>query len=194
MKPNQYIRFKRSKPWGYLPSEVEKAIDEYEATIGKLNDKLMEMNQIALRYKERCTQLEDELRAMHIEMSALELPDTEEMVESVVLSDFRNYPNGPQMPMSFNAPPDEDGVVEIPAGENMHNEAFNMVGEYDEDDSVQIQSMLNGTEDDDEEEAPVALPPEPKMQKSLHLNSTVKKQAEEKPNTNDDNDDFCIVT
>ena len=94
MKPSNFTRFSISKPWGYYPPEVEEVIEKYEETIGQLNAKLTEKIRQNAKLKDRIVKLEDELRAMHIEMSSLELPDTEEIVESVVLNDFRNYPSG----------------------------------------------------------------------------------------------------
>lgn len=83
--------FSKSRPWGYHPKEVESKIDEYKETLGKLNDKYAAEKQIVLNLDARVERLESELRQRHLEMSALELPNADEVVGSLVLNDFKNY-------------------------------------------------------------------------------------------------------
>ena len=144
LRQNKYTKFKLSKPWGYFPPDVDKAIDTYESTLGKINSALAEQVQLNTRLKERIKKLEDELRAMHIEMSSIELPDTEELTESVVLQEFRNYPNGPSMPMrtAEDNPREESGIVDIAVGEDdeeflMKTRDAALDGSYEEDDGEQ---------------------------------------------------------
>lgn len=139
MKPNQWIKFKLSKPWGYYPPDVDKTIDQYEATLGKLNQTLAEQVQLSMRLKERIKTLEDELRAMHIEMSSIELPDADELAESVVLQDFRNYPNGNAGPVSSDGPHHHDsgGIVQIQVGEDDKELADTTQSMYEEDDETE---------------------------------------------------------
>lgn len=155
VKPGDHKRFKRSKPWGYLPTEVDKAMDQYENTIAQLNNKLMDVMQALAQYKDRCKSLEDELRAMHIEMSSLELPDTEEVVESVVLNDFRAYPGEHAMPRPGMQHMPEEGVVNIPVGDDQRfskgsvaGESVSMLGKYEED---ALNDAFDINEEDDEE-------------------------------------------
>jgi hypothetical protein len=196
MKPNDFTKFRLSKPYGYHPPDVEKAIEQYEEMIGKLNDKLSEKIQLCSKYQERINKLEEELRAMHIEMSSLELPDTEEMVESVVLGDFRNYPNDPDEPLNalrgMGQQSDDAGMVTvIDDGVKICDQedlnGANMIGMYDDEES-------------DEEEVPKQQQP-PQQQ---GVNQVKLGQAKPKSNLGlnlgkrqknaDDGDFFKIVT
>lgn len=143
MKQNEYTMFKISKPWGYYPPDVEKSINNYEDVIGQLNSKLEEKVQQCTRLQDRINKLENELREMHIEMSSMELPDTEELVESVVLQDFRNYPNGYVERHASTPPPDDEGVVTIQNDGEVRDEAKGILDGMYEDDEEDKQ-MLTG--------------------------------------------------
>ena len=148
MKPNQWIKFKLSKPYGYYPPDVDKTIDQYEATLGKLNQTLAEQVQLSIRLKERIKTLEDELRAMHIEMSSIELQDADELAESVVLQDFRNGNAGP---VSSDVP-HSGGIVQIQIGEDDKELASTMYEEDDEVESSKLPHKLQfKTKHDDED-------------------------------------------
>lgn len=113
-RTEEFTKFRISKPYGYNPPDVEAAILQYEETVGRLNAALVEVKQANIRFQERIRKLEDELRAMHLEMSCMELPDTEEAIQSVVLNDFKNYHNDVQP----EAPPkgkelEGEGIVDI---------------------------------------------------------------------------------
>lgn len=91
MRDNEYTMFKKSKPWGYYPPDVEKKIDQYEAALSQVNQKYLEQVQINNLKNQKISALEGELRDMHIQMSSLELPEPDEMVEHYVLDNFKNY-------------------------------------------------------------------------------------------------------
>jgi hypothetical protein len=121
LKPENYVKFSKSRDWGYYPPEVEKAIEQYEDVIGRLNERLVEKVQECERLKARNAKLEDECRRMHIEMSSIELPDTEEVVENVVLQDFRRYNSPMPEEMDIQPPKPGDkmlGLIDIDAEES----------------------------------------------------------------------------
>ena len=139
MKPNQYTKFKLSQPWGYFPPDVDKTIDEYEKIIGQLNQKLAEQMQRNTRLQDRIKSLEGELRAMHIEMSSIELPDSEETAETVVLQEFKDFHNG-TTPPHFESEESDEGMVQIVVGDEdvqfREQTDAAMIGGYEEDHDV----------------------------------------------------------
>jgi len=86
-----YTMFKISKPWGYYPPEVEARIQEYESALMKTNAAIASLQQSVNQKDEQIKQLQGELRKMHIEMSSLELPEADDLVERSVLEDFKGY-------------------------------------------------------------------------------------------------------
>lgn len=148
MRQSDYNKFKLSKPWGYFPPDVDRAIDEYESALGKLNARMSESMMENQRLKGIITRLEDELRALHVEMSSIELPDTEEIQETVVLQEFRQYPNNmsPPVPAGMDQHQDEGGVVD-------------MVDDQSDSFDGNIQQALQLEEGDEEEgiSAPVGM-------------------------------------
>ena len=116
MKRNQYTMFRCSQPWGYYPPEVEERISKYEVALKAVNDKYCEQRRLCMEYKARIEQLQDELRRMHLEMSSLELPETDEAISHFVLDDFKNY-NNP----SSNDYPDPDINIATEEDKNIDN-------------------------------------------------------------------------
>lgn len=94
LNPESYTQFRPSKPWGYYPPEVEEKIEQYENMISAVNAKFEEKQLRCLKLEQTICMLQEELREMHLQLSSLELPDSTEIVESVVLNDFKNYNNG----------------------------------------------------------------------------------------------------
>lgn len=145
MKNNEYTMFRKSRPYGYNPPDVEKAIEQYEAALSQINSKLIESRQIIQQQKEKIERLQSELREMHLQMSNLELPDVDEAIEHYVLDDFKNY-NNPEI-RDFPEPniikdettniklnKNQDQYNNIIIGENMDSNGNN----DDEDDSFII--------------------------------------------------------
>ena len=93
MKTNEYTMFRLSKPWGYYPPAVEEKIKQYEEALRNMNDKNQELTQVILSQQQNIEKLQEELREMHLEMSNLELPEIDDMIEHCVLDDFKNYLN-----------------------------------------------------------------------------------------------------
>lgn len=91
LKPKDFTMFNKSRPWGYKPDEVEDLINELKNTIRLLNDKVIEQKQLVLSQQQKIERLQEELRKMHIEMSSLELPETSQAVEDMVLQNFAAY-------------------------------------------------------------------------------------------------------
>jgi len=90
-KGEAYSMFRKSKPWGYHPQDVEDAISNYEKVTQELNDRMISLRQENAGLKEVVKRLERELQEMHIQMSALELPEAEEAITETVLSAFKDY-------------------------------------------------------------------------------------------------------
>ena len=93
LNPESFTQFRPSKPWGYYPPDVEEKIAQYENIISALNGKFEEKQLECSKFGQTINRLQDELREMHLQLSSLELPDSTEIVESVVLNDFKNYNN-----------------------------------------------------------------------------------------------------
>lgn len=91
LRPEDFTQFRKSSPWGYLPSDVEKKIDEYDKTVNSLIEENQNKKRIILELQSRISRLEEELREMHLQMSSLELPSAEAAIEHTVLSEFKNY-------------------------------------------------------------------------------------------------------
>lgn len=91
LKPKDFTMFAKSRPWGYKPDDVENTINEYKITITKLNDKIRNQSQTLFAQQNEIERLQTELRRMHMEMSSLELPETDQAVEDMVLSNFAKY-------------------------------------------------------------------------------------------------------
>lgn len=91
IKKKQYNMFRKSKPIGYDFESVEAAIAKYEESLKQVNENYASQLQINNQLKQRINRLQDELKEMHIQMSCLEMPDVEEVVENYVLDDFKRY-------------------------------------------------------------------------------------------------------
>lgn len=98
MNPNEYHMFRKSQPFGYYPPDVESKIHEYEVALKEINDKYVQEVQNNNILKDKISRLQDELREMHIQMSSLELPDTDEITQGYVLNTFKQYNEVPQQP------------------------------------------------------------------------------------------------
>lgn len=169
MKINDYTMFQISKPWGYYPPDVEKMIKQYEETIEKLNNKLAQKIHQLANANQRNEKLEEELRALHLELSSLELPDTDEVVEGLVLNDFKNYPNDL-----------ESSLQPFRNSDNSSNDSKNETFVFDQEEIDD--SMIKQVYNEDEEEI-----------SSLKLKSNnTKLNLGKKKNNNDE--DFQIVT
>lgn len=92
-RPNDYTMFRKSKPWGYNPPDVESKIDEYEKALRETNQALTEERRKNSLKDQEIMRLQEELRSMHIQMSSLELPDADDYVERMVLEEFKEYNN-----------------------------------------------------------------------------------------------------
>lgn len=117
LKRNDFTMFKASKPWGYYPVDVEATIAKYEKTIKELADKNIDIKQKNLGLEQKVERLQEELKQMHFQMSSLELPETEEVIENYVLDGFKNY-NSINNNDSNNEDNDED-VEEKPIKKNI---------------------------------------------------------------------------
>lgn len=91
LKNNLYNMFSVSKPWGYYPDEVEDKVRALEEEISDLKNKLKLKQDIEAKKDIRIEHLENELKSLHIEMSALELPDTAELMQKQILSEFKDF-------------------------------------------------------------------------------------------------------
>lgn len=91
MQKNKYIMFKCSKPFGYYPPDVEQRIREYEHVLDEMNKRLSDLTRACSAKDQRIEKLQDELRAMHLQMASLELPEADEAIEHYILEDFKNY-------------------------------------------------------------------------------------------------------
>jgi TolA-binding protein len=100
-------KFQKSKPWGYFPEEVDKRILQYEEMLRRMNDKLAERNHVEIILKKENERLKEELRKMHLQMSSLELPETDDVVAQAVLTEFKNYKCSPQTQQDMHE--DADG-------------------------------------------------------------------------------------
>ena len=91
LKNNLYNMFSVSKPWGYYPDAVEDRVRALEKEISDLKNKLKLKQDIEAKKDIRIEHLENELKSLHIEMSALELPDTAELMQKQILSEFKDF-------------------------------------------------------------------------------------------------------
>lgn len=83
------LLFKISKPYGYYMEEVEEAIHKYD-------DILKEMENIIAQQQLKISELESENKRlnrevtdMHMQMSMLEIPDSNAITEQVIINQFR---------------------------------------------------------------------------------------------------------
>lgn len=91
MRMDDFTMFKKSKPFGYFPPDVEEKILEYEKTISQLTDKIHDVNVEKGELQQAISSLQNELRAMHIQMSHTELPDASDAVTHMVFDRFRKF-------------------------------------------------------------------------------------------------------
>lgn len=103
LDPKQYTKFTKSSPWGYKADEVEEKIAEYEDALRGLTDRVRSYEAIISEKDATITRYEDELRSMHLQMSSLELPNVEEVIETHVLDGFKAY-NTPEPEQYHRAP------------------------------------------------------------------------------------------
>ena len=93
MKHYEHTMFTRSRPWGYEPVEVEEKMREFEVSLNGLINQCMELKKIINDKDATIKNLKNELRDMHVQMSSLELPDADEIVQKHVLDEFKDYNN-----------------------------------------------------------------------------------------------------
>lgn len=136
MKKTQFTKFQLSKPYGYYPPAVDQTIDQYERTIGAMNSKLVEQQQLVTRLQDRISKLEDELRRMHIEMSSMELPDADEVVAGLIMQDFKQYNAPVQPPVTSYLPPPNEGMSIV--GDSPVNQDVAQLFELEDDDDERV--------------------------------------------------------
>ena len=102
---DKFTMFRKSKPYGYNPADVEKKIGEYEDILRQINTKYAEKVQENNQLREKIERLENSLKEMHMEMANLEMPDTNEIVEKYVMNEFKNYNTPAENP--YPTPPKE---------------------------------------------------------------------------------------
>ena len=108
----EFNKFKKSKPWGYHPPDVDKAIDEYEQALSQLNSVISskdneivkirtEKDQMEKEFDEKesslneeIVYLKNELRDMHLQMASIELPDVSQDAGDAILKSFKEEKSG----------------------------------------------------------------------------------------------------
>lgn len=89
IKAKDHTKFKLSKPFGYYPPDVDEAIEKYELALSKLLKRDKEHRAQLKRANEDLMHTRDELRSLHLQLSAMELPDVSEAVTYQVLDEFK---------------------------------------------------------------------------------------------------------
>lgn len=108
----EFNKFKKSKPWGYHPPDVDEAIDEYENALSQLNGVISskdseivklrtEKDQMEKEFDEKesslneeIVYLKNELRDMHLQMASIELPDVSQDAGDAILKSFKEEKSG----------------------------------------------------------------------------------------------------
>lgn len=108
----EFNKFKKSKPWGYHPPDVDEAINEYEKTLSQLNSVISskdneivklrtDKDQLVKEFDEKESELNDEiiylkneLRDMHLQMASIELPDVSQDAGDAILKSFKEEKSG----------------------------------------------------------------------------------------------------
>lgn len=87
--------FNISKPYGYHPEQVEKAIEKYNEVLTKLQDAVTYRDNIIRTKDEELMQVKSELQRMQLEMSMLELPKMDQLQEHMILTQFKEKKTKP---------------------------------------------------------------------------------------------------
>ena len=114
--------FPYSRPYGYSPEHVEKAIAKYNETIAKVK----EINQSQVFEIERLNaenhNLKERLRKMYLDMNMMEIPSMDESQEAMILGDFKkaNNPNSSNANLDENATFDPTELVKDTGDDEIH--------------------------------------------------------------------------
>jgi uncharacterized coiled-coil protein SlyX len=128
LRARDFKTFQISKPWGYYPPDVDKTIREYESTISKLNAGIVAERQKSDGLKSRLKRAQDELKDMHLQMSSIEISDSDDAVQDDVLRSFKEYPRDMEEPVrSASSKPSKGYEIEEP-GESDEDPGFKIVG------------------------------------------------------------------
>ena len=86
----------RTSDFGYYIPDVDATIDRYNEAIKKLQRIIAEQKDIINQKEREKEKAMNEIQRMHLQMSALEVPDMATVQESLILNQFKNRKKTPE--------------------------------------------------------------------------------------------------
>jgi len=150
----------RTSDFGYYIPDVDATIDRYNEAIKKLQRIIAEQKDIINQKEREKEKAMNEIQRMHLQMSALEVPDMATVQESLILNQFKNRKKTPEQIQ------EEEEQIESPRSkkellESIEKELSNTISVVQEEETsnselnTNTESLLEETEEEEEDDGNV---------------------------------------